>query len=87
MIPTVTINGCFISTSEHGLRSSRTCALVNKHNHHSPDAPDGKLLICSEKLLLSHEKFQDSWPPEEKNSIWGQRQGLIFQGFCVTKFY
>ena len=30
---------------------------------------------------------QDSWLPEEKNSIWGQRQGLIAQSFCVIKFY
>ena len=29
----------------------------------------------------------DSWPPEEKNSIWGQRQGLLAQSFCVIKFY
>ena len=30
---------------------------------------------------------QDSWPPEEKNSIRGQRRGLIAQSFCVVKFY
>jgi len=29
----------------------------------------------------------DSWPLEEKNSIRGQRQGLIAQSFCVIKFY
>ena len=29
----------------------------------------------------------DSWPPEEKNSIWGQRRGLIAQSFCEIKFY
>ena len=28
----------------------------------------------------------DSWPLE-KNSIWGQRRGLIAQNFCVIKFY
>ena len=33
------------------------------------------------------KRHQDSWPPEEKNSIWGQRQGLIAQSFCVIKFY
>ena len=32
-------------------------------------------------------RHQDSWPPEEKNSIRGQRQGLIAQSFCVIKFY
>ena len=30
---------------------------------------------------------QDSWPPEEKNSIRGQRRSLIAQSFCVIKFY
>ena len=29
----------------------------------------------------------DSWPPEEKNSIQGQRRGLIAQSFCVIEFY
>ena len=40
-----------------------------------------------ERLLLNHEKRRDSWPPEKKNSIRGQRRGLIAQSFCVTKFY
>ena len=30
---------------------------------------------------------QDSWPPEEKNSIRRQRRGLIAQSVCVIKFY
>ena len=30
---------------------------------------------------------RDYWPPEEKNSIRGQRRGLIAQSFCVIKFY
>ena len=30
---------------------------------------------------------QDSWPPEETNSILGQRRGWIAQSFCVIKFY
>ena len=43
---------------------------------------------CSnfERLLLS-QIHRDSWPPEEKNSIRGQRRGLIAQSFCVIKFY
>ena len=41
----------------------------------------------SERLLLNHERHQDSWPLEEKNSNWSQRQGLIAQSFCVIKFY
>ena len=41
----------------------------------------------SERLLLNHEIHWDSWPPEEKNSNWGQRQGLITQSFCVISFY
>ena len=40
-----------------------------------------------ERLLLNHERHWDSWPPEEKNSIGGQRRGLIAQSFCVIKFY
>ena len=39
-----------------------------------------------ERLLLNHERRQDSWPPE-KNSTQGERQGLIAQSFCVIKFY
>ena len=27
----------------------------------------------AERLLLDHERCQDSWPPEEKNSIQGQQ--------------
>ena len=33
------------------------------------------------------KKRWDSLPPEEKNSIRGQRPGLITQSFCVIKFY
>ena len=40
----------------------------------------------SERLLLKHKRLRDSWPPE-KNSIRGQRQGLIAQSFCAIKFY
>ena len=46
-----------------------------------------KLLQLYERLLLNHKRRWDSWPPEEKSSIWGQRQGLIAQSFCVIKFY
>ena len=40
-----------------------------------------------ERLLLNHRRCWDSWPPEEKNSIRGQGQGLITLSFCVIKFY
>ena len=42
-----------------------------------------------ERLLLSDKTIrrQDSWPPEETNSIQGQRRGWIAQSFCVIKFY
>ena len=33
-----------------------------------------------ERLLLNHERRQDSWPPE-KNSIRAQRQGLSLRAF------
>ena len=39
-----------------------------------------------ERLLLSCERHKDSWPPEERNSIQGQWQGLITQRFCVISF-
>ena len=38
------------------------------------------------RLLLNHKRRQDSWPPEKKNSIGGQKRGLITQNFCVIKF-
>ena len=37
----------------------------------------------SERLLLNHKKHRDSWPLEEKNSVQGQKQGLIAESFCV----
>ena len=39
------------------------------------------------KVALSWERCRDSWPLEEKNSIWGHWWGLIAQSFCVIKFY
>ena len=49
-------------------------------------------LVCFLTLPLkgccwTNKRHRNSWPPEEKNSIWGQRQGLIAQNFCVRKFY
>ena len=41
---------------------------------------------CERLLLLNHDAGILG-PPEKKNSIQGQRQGLIAQSFCVTKFY
>ena len=40
----------------------------------------------SERLLLNDET-RNSWPPEEMNSIRGQRRGWIAQSLCVIKFY
>ena len=40
-----------------------------------------------ERMLLNHKRGRDSWPPEEKNSIQGQRWSLVTQRFCVIKFY
>ena len=39
-----------------------------------------------ERLLLNHERRQDSCPPKKK-SVWGERWGLISLSFCVIKFY
>ena len=41
---------------------------------------------CLWKVVVE-SRHRDSWPPEEKNSIQGQRWGLVAQSFCVTKFY
>ena len=41
----------------------------------------------AERLLLSRERHQDSWPPEERNSTLGQWRGLMAQSFCEIKFY
>ena len=47
----------------------------------------GKIpLKNGKRLLLNHERLQDSCPLEE-NSIRGQRRGLIAQSFCVIGFY
>ena len=48
-----------------------------------------KLVINKIYVSICHtmKRHPDSWPPEEKNSIWGQRRGLIAQSFCVIKFY
>ena len=43
--------------------------------------------ISGGEMLLNHERYWDSWPPKEKNSVQGQRWGLITQSFCVIKFY
>ena len=38
-------------------------------------------------MLLNRERCQNSWPPEKKNLIRGQRRGLIIQSICVIEFY
>ena len=63
-----------------------TAELTPGRKHQVPDTEE-EYPDDGERLLLNHERLQDSWPSEEKNSIWGQRQGLITQSFCVIKFY
>ena len=46
-----------------------------------------KQKLSHERLLLNYKRYWYSWPPEEKSSIWGQRQGLMAQRFCVIQFY
>lgn len=57
-----------------------------------PSSSDGKESTCNvrdlgSERLLNHERRQDSWPLEERNSVRGQWWGLITQSFCVIKFY
>ena len=54
--------------------------LAQTHIHQVDDAI--KLKVCCWTI-----RRRDSWPPEETNSIRGQRQGWIAQSFCVIKFY
>ena len=42
---------------------------------------------CSSWKVVVESRRRDSWPLEEKNSIRGQRRGLIALSFCVIKFY
>ena len=48
-----------------------------------PDVP----VVSQEHLCRITKRHWDSWPSEEKNSIRGQRGGLIAQSFYVIKFY
>jgi len=48
---------------------------------------DGQQSLALKGCCWIMRRHRDSWPPEEKNSIQGQRRGLIAQSFCVTKFY
>ena len=63
-----------------------TAELSPGRKHQVPD-PEEEYPDDGERLLLNHERHRDSWPPEKKNSIQGQRQGLITQSFGVIKFY
>ena len=72
------------------MRLDRSEILCNKELELQASLPcpeESQMSPQDERLLLNHERHQDSWPPEEKNSIQGQRQGLIAQSFCVIKFY
>ena len=68
----------------------KTC-LLGEQRTRAPSIPALSWRILDEpqheRLLLNHEWRWDSWPPEEKNSIRGQRRGLITQSFCVIEFY
>ena len=52
-----------------------------------PCPEESQMSSQDERLLLSHERWWDSWPLEEKNSIWGQWWDLITPSFCVIKLY
>ena len=66
--------------------ASYLCAAAERGSHRKQHAYSHSFGGI-ERLLLNHERHWDSWPPEEKNSIWSQRRGLITQSFCVIKFY
>ena len=70
----------------------RTCTLESPLSFwRFPNSSSGWKPVSSafltERLLLSCERHWDSWPLEERSSIWGQWWGLIAQRFCIIKFY
>ena len=46
----------------------------------------GLITVLLKGCFWPTKRHWDSWPPEEKNSIRGQRRGLITQSFCAIKF-
>ena len=88
--------GCFIHSRKHTVElvkcSRKRVCQENKELELQASLPCPEESWMSPQdetwfMLLNHERLQDSWLSEEKNSIWGQRQGLITQSFCVIKFY
>ena len=49
------------------------------------DKPTASITLNGDERLLLNDKTQDSWPPEETNSIQGQRRGWIAQSFLCNK--
>ena len=67
---------------KHSLGEQRTRApSILTLSWRIPDEPPRR------KVVVDPRKDSYSWPLEEKNSIWGQRRGLVAQSFCVIKFY
>ena len=62
-------------------------AEVGSHRLSGPSCPEGSQMSPQDERLLLNNETRDSWPPEEMNSIQGQRRGWIAQSFCVIKFY
>ena len=86
--------GCFIHSHKHTIEllmySSKCVCQENielKLQASLPCPEESQMSPQDERLLLKHERHQDSWPLEENNSIQGQTRGLITQSFCVMRFY
>ena len=82
--------GCIIHSHKHTVElvkySRKWVHYENKELELQASLPhpeESQMRSQDERLLLNHKRHWDSWPLEEKNSIWGQRQGLITQSFCV----
>ena len=48
-------------------------AEIGSHRLSGPSCPEGSRTSPQDERLLLNDKMWDSWPPEEMNSIRGQR--------------
>ena len=65
----------------------RSCFEIKQFNQHNLLKNMFTLHFLTKSCCWPMKRHWDFWPPEEMNSILGQKQGLIAQSFCVIKFY
>ena len=72
-------SSAFISYPEWSASGSLGWLWINPFK---PVKDSGEHCEGVERLLLNQKRPLDSWPPEENNSIWSQRWGLITRAFA-----